>query len=281
MSVGHTATLRAESTAPAAVLGHPAEKTIQELLQEVASSEEPDKAPALAELLKRKDVREGTLEVLRSSEEPELLGSAVLVLGRLGKRSRKDLREILSPETWSLDQGQVLRGLGVIGAQGAWLAPEVLDLAERGVAELAQRLKDGRSGDIAQEMRTNNALLTLGYIGGNAKKPLALVEKLLVLKIDAQDEGGMECRMTATCTLWRFTGAKERVLELYRQGLESCAADSAIFGLGEMGEHAAALRSRLAELLAAPGSRSKEQIAEALDKIDGKKPVIGPKPVVK
>ena len=204
-----------------------------------------------------------------------------MALGRSGKQAQKDLKEILSQETCSPEQSKVLRGLGVIGAKGAWLAPEVLDLAERGAAGLAKRLKDGRSGDAALDMRTSAALLTLGYIGASEKKSLALVEKLLALQIEAQDEGGMQCRMVATCTLWRFTGAKERVLELYREGLESPAADSAIFGLGEMGEHAAVLRSRLAELLSGPSPRSREQIADALDKIDGKRPVIGPKPVVK
>ena len=246
----------------------------------MASSQERDKAPALAELLKRDGAREGALEALRTSEESELLGCAVLVLGRIGKRAHKDLKEILSPETCTPEQLKVLRGLGVIGAEGVWLAPEVLDLAERGVKELTQRLKGGGSSDTTLEMRTDSAVLTLGYIGANSKKSLALVEKLLALDIDAQDEGGMQCRMAATCTLWWFTGAKERVLELYRQGLESCAAVSAIFGLGEMGEHASTLRSKLAELLAAPGPY-REQIGEALDKIDGKKPVLGPKPVVK
>ena len=167
LSFGHAVTLRAESKPSAAVLGHPGEKTIPELLREMASSEEPDKAPALAELLKREDVREGLLEALRNSAEPELLGCAVLALGRSGKQAQKDLKEILSQETCSPEQSKVLRGLGVIGAKGAWLAPEVLDLAERGAAGLAKRLKDGRSGDAALDMRTSAALLTLGYIGAS------------------------------------------------------------------------------------------------------------------
>jgi hypothetical protein len=273
------------SAAPLSAASHMAEvraeqekKSIEELLREVGSAAKPDESRALAELLKQKDVREGVLDVLRTGEEPEVLGGAVLVLGRSGKRGQNDLKAILSAKARSSEQDQVLRGLGVIGAEGAWLQPEVLELVAHGLEGLCSRTKEQRPADADLELRTRHALLTLGYIGADAKKSLALVEKMLALELGAQDASGMECRMAAVLTLWRLSGAKVRALELFGLGLESAASGSAVFGLGEMGAHAASLRPRLQQLLGAADPRSRGQIADALDKIDGKKPVVGPVP---
>jgi len=259
-------------------------KTVAELLREASLSPEPEREPAFAELLKREDAREGAMEVFLHDETPEMLGSAVLVLGQLGKRAQKELKEVLSPKAYSPAQLRVLNGTGVIAAKGAWLAPEVLELSEHGLQELSKRLKDGKAGDALLETRTAYSLTTLGYIGGDSKKSLAVVEKFLALKIGPTDGAGLDCQMQATTTLWRLSGAKERVLELFGQGLESGnerVAQSAIFGLGEMGEHASAFRARLAERLPAASVESKASIQSALDKIDGKQPVVGPKPLVR
>src|SRR6185503_17554366 len=220
---------------PAAEVVEQDKKSIEDLLREVASAAKPDESRALAELLKQKDVREAVLDVLRKGEEPEVLGGAVLVLGRAGKRGQNDLRAILSPKTRSSEQDQVLCGLGVIGAKGAWLEPEVLELVANGVEGLSSRTKEKRPADADLELRTRHALLTLGYIGADAKKSLALVEKVLALEIGSEDATGMECRMAAVCTLWRLSGARERALELFGLGLDSAASGSAVFGLGEMG----------------------------------------------
>jgi hypothetical protein len=259
-------------------------KTIAELLRETALSTEPEKEPAFAELLKRDDTREGAMQVILDDETPEMLGSAVLVLGHLGKRGQKDLKDVLSPKSYSPAQLKVLRGLGVIGAKGVWLAPGVLDLAEHGLQELSKRLKDSKAGDPLLEMRTNHALTTLGLIGGDSKKSLAVIEKFLALKVDPKDGDGLKCQMDAATALWRLSGAKQRALEVFGQGLESGtegAVQSAIYGLGEMGEHAIAYRARLTELLSTASVESKASIQSALDKIDGKQPIVGPKPLVK
>src|SRR4029077_2555835 len=129
------------------------------------------------------------------------------------------------------------------------------------------------------ESRASSALLTLGMIGGETKKSLVLIEKFLALKIAPNDQRGMRCRMNAVCALWRLGGAKERALELFGQALESgpdgAGVTGAIFGLGEMGEHAARLRPTLEQLQKAAGADRKAMIADALDKIDGKKPIVG------
>ncbi len=259
-------------------------KSIEELLQEVAYSEKPDEAPALAELSRRADAREGVLEALRKTDKTEVMGAAVLVLGRIGKRARNELKEILEPKEYHAAQGNVLAGLGVVGAEGAWLAPQVLELVEFGLEGLEKRQERGGVNALS-DVRTSQALMVLAKIGADRKASLALIERFVALDFGARDEFPQICRMAATCALWSFTGAEERALELFDRGLElgteGAAVERAVYGLGEMGEHAAPLRSKLAQRLPAASPQMKVLLSEALDKIDGKKPVRGPTPPVK
>jgi hypothetical protein len=255
-------------------------KPIQELVAEVAFGEPPARDVAIAEIVARQNAREAILEILKTTEETEVMGAAVLVLGRTGKRARSDLEEFLSPDVLGGTQTKVLSGLVIVGAEGSWLAPEVLELVKVGVDGLAKRAKSGGTHPLA-DMRTNQALMAMCVIGAEPKPALKQIERLLALEL-ARDDFSQICRLSAACALWKVGGEKDRALALLGEGLayaaEGPVVEKAVFGLGEMGENAREIRTRLEERLAGASAQLKVTLHEALDKIDGKKPLqlLGP-----
>jgi hypothetical protein len=163
--------------------------------------------------------------------------------------------------------GKIMSALGAIqdsGPRATWTIPSLVKLIER--------KPDKAFIEIHMLVRAC-AIMAVGRQGPSTPA----VTKLLEKELKEKDAG---VRLSSACALWWTGGDAVTVLPVLLEGLEETSAvalERAVFGLGEMGPQAKAATAELESLRDKVSAETRTVIVDALAKIGGHRPPIGPR----
>lgn len=249
-----------------------AQKTeeVEALVRALDSEDDAIRTPAIEALVKAgRKVSARLFAELESRSAHRRARVGVLdVLGRM-KRTGAGLLEdeILQPiHSGSIQRiSAVLSALQEAGPAAGWAAPSLVKLIER---------KPDRAFMAIHMLVRSSAIVALGSQGPSTASITTLLEKQL-------EEEDIGVRLSSACALWWTGSDGALVYPVLLEGLKATkdkvALERAIFGLGEMGARATDAVGQLEALRERVSEETKTVIVDALAKIRGYRPPVGPR----